>query len=215
MNSDKWLNCRLYDLRERLVSLGHGVSIPVISRLLKAHNYRLRVNRKALEGAAHPERDRQFEYIQEERAWHEDAGQPCLSIDTKKKELIGNFKNAGQVWCQEPVTVNSHDFPQDALGRAVPYGIYDLHHNQADVYVGQSADTPTFAVDNLVRWCQTELAQRFPVTTQSESVARWAIEKCDRHAIFENVVDTVMTNWLPSTVLGSFQLTDWKAQQSQ
>jgi len=200
MNSDKWLNCRLYDLRERLVSLGHGVSIPVISRLLKAHNYRLRVNRKALEGAAHPERDRQFEYIQEERAWHEDAGQPCLSIDTKKKELIGNFKNAGQVWCQEPVTVNSHDFPQDALGRAVPYGIYDLHHNQADVYVGQSADTPTFAVDNLVRWCQTELAQRFPGATHLLLEADGGGSNASRNRVFKHLLQTNLVDVFGLTV---------------
>ena len=121
MSTRKWLNCRLQDLQDKLVALGHQVSLPVISRLLKLRNYRLRVNRKAVEGKAHPERNRQFEYIRAERAWHEKAAQPCLSIDTKKKELVGNFKNAGQIWCQQALQVNSHDFPQDAKGRAVPY----------------------------------------------------------------------------------------------
>jgi hypothetical protein len=165
MSTQKWLNCRLRDIQEKLVSLGHAISLPVISRLLKAHDYRLRVNRKEVEGVDHPERDRQFEHIHEQRAAHEQAGQPTLSVDTKKKELVGNFKNAGQVWCQQPERVNSHDFPQDAEGRAVPYGIYDQQHHQADVYVGQSADTPQFAVDNLARWCQTELPHRFPDAT--------------------------------------------------
>ena len=77
---------------------------------------------------------------------------PIISVDTKKKELIGNFKNAGQTWRQTAVAVNDHDFEQDALGKAVPYGIYDLKHNRGYVYVGQSADTPQFAVDNIVRW---------------------------------------------------------------
>jgi Rhodopirellula transposase DDE domain len=165
MSMRKWLNCRLRDIQAKMVELGHGVSLPVISRLLKAHDYRLCANCKDAEGADHADRDCQFTYIHEQRGWHEQAAQPTLSIDTKKKELVGNFKNAGQVWCVQPEVVNSHDFPQDAEGRAVPYGIYDLQHNQANVYVGQSADTPTFAVDNLADWCRTELRARFPGAT--------------------------------------------------
>jgi len=165
MNMRKWLNCRLRDIQAKLVERGHGVSLPVISRLLKAHDYRLRSNHKDAEGTDHPDRERQFTYIHEQRAWHEQTGQPTLSVDTKKKELVGNFKNAGQVWCVQSEVVNSHDFPQDAEGRAVPFGIYDLQHNQASVYVGQSADTPTFAVDNLAAWCRTDLQARFPQAT--------------------------------------------------
>lgn len=141
------------------------VSLPVISRLLKAHDYRLRVNRKVFEGQSHPERDRQFVHIQEQREAHLRDGQPCLSVDTKKKELVGNFKNAGRIWRQEAEQVNVYDFSSQAVGRAVPYGIYDIQHNQADVYVGQSADTVEFAVDNLARWCQPELPERFPGAT--------------------------------------------------
>lgn len=165
MSTRQWLNCRLRDIQEKLVELGHAVSLPVISRLLKAHDYRLRVNRKDAEGASHPDRDRQFAYIQEQRDWHQQAGQPTVSVDTPKKEWVGHFKNPGQVWCQCPEIVNTHDFPGEAEGRAVPYGIYDLQHNQADIYVGQSADTPTFAVDNLATWCQTQMQQRFPAAT--------------------------------------------------
>ena len=164
MSSQKWLNCRLRDIQERLQA--HAVSLPVISRLLKAHDYHLRGNRKAWEGPQRPERDQQFQHIYAERTAHAARGQPRLSVDTKKKELIGDFKNAGQVWCQEAESVNVHDFPSAALGRAVPYGVYDLQHNCASVYVGQSADTPAFAVDNLVQWCQTELPERFPGATE-------------------------------------------------
>ena len=166
MTSSKWLNCRLRDIQERLLEQAHDVSLPVISRLLKAHDYHLRGNRKELEGAQSPERDQQFHHIYAERAAHTARGQPRISVDTKKKELIGDFKNAGQIWCQEAEEVKVHDFPSEAVGRAVPYGIYDLQHNCATVYVGQSADTPTFAVDNLVHWCQTELQERFPGATE-------------------------------------------------
>jgi Rhodopirellula transposase DDE domain len=165
MSTRKWLKVRLRAIQARLVEVGHAISLPVISRLLQAQDYRLRVNQKNDEGGNHPERDRQFTYLREQRAWHEQAGQPRLSIDTKKKELVGNFKNAGKVWCQHPEIVKTHDFPSEAEGRAVPYGIYDPQHNQATVYVGQSADTPEFAVDNLVSWCQTDLRQRFPSAT--------------------------------------------------
>lgn len=144
MNAKKWLNCRLRDIQAKLVEQGQKVSLPVISRLLKAHDYRLRVNHKEAEGSDHPERARQFAHIHDQREAHVQAGQPCLSVDTKQKELVGNFKNAGRIWCQEAEAVNIHDFPSEAIGRAVPYGIYDLRYNQGSVYVGQSADTPEF-----------------------------------------------------------------------
>lgn len=160
MSSRKWLNCRLNDLQERLGK--HQVSKPVISRILKEHNYRLRVNAKQICSKQDPDRNLQFEYIQGQRQRHQEAGEPCLSTDTKKKELIGNFKNDGQVWCQVAERVHVHDFTQDSLGRAVPYGVYDLQFNHGTVYLGRSADTPAFAVDNIAAWCATERLERFP-----------------------------------------------------
>lgn len=142
MNDAKWLNCRLDDLQEQLAAQGQTVSRPVIGRLLKAHDYHLPANAKELSGPAHPERNQQFEHISEQRAKHLAAAQPVISVDTKKQELIGDFKNAGRTWSQSPEPVNVHDFAQDALGKAVPYGIYDVRHHQGTVYVGQSADTP-------------------------------------------------------------------------
>ena len=165
MGRGKWLNCRLRDIQEHLDQRGHEVSLPVISRLLRKHDYRLRANAKQLASKQHPERDQQFQHLYEQRAIHQAAGQPTISVDTKKKELVGNFKNPGQIWCQEPEMVNIHDFRGDAVGRAVPYGIYDLQHNRGTVYVGQSADTPAFAVDNIAHWCQTELPLSFPGVT--------------------------------------------------
>ena len=166
MSDQKWLNCRLSDIRQQLDARGHRVSKPVISRLLRAHGYSLRANVKQQAGKQHPERDQQFQHLHAQRAVHQAAGQPVISVDTKKKELVGNFKNAGQIWCQAAEVVDVHDFPQDAVGRAVPYGIYDLQHNRGTVYVGQSADTPAFAADNIAHWCATELRARFPDATQ-------------------------------------------------
>jgi hypothetical protein len=166
MGDGKWLNCRLVDIEDRLDEQGHKVSLPVISRLLRKHDYRLRVNLKELVGTEEPERAVQFQHILAQRAEHQAAGQPTLSVDTKKKELIGNFKNPGRAWGREPERVDAHDFPSDAVGRAVPYGLYDIQHNWGVVYVGQSADTPTFAVDNIVRWCQTERLIHFPEATR-------------------------------------------------
>jgi hypothetical protein len=165
MSDQKWLNCRLSDLRQRLDGQGHRVSKPVISRILRAHGYSLRANVKQAAGADHPERDQQFQHIQMQRLAHYETNQPVISVDTKKKELVGNFKNAGRIWCQTAEEVDAHDFPHDAVGRAVPYGIYDLRYNCGTVSIGQSADTPTFAVDNLAHWCQTELRERYPQAT--------------------------------------------------
>jgi hypothetical protein len=165
MRPQKWLNCRLCDIRQALDQQGHRVSKPVISRILRAHDYSLRANRKQHAGKQHADRDQQFAYIRTQRAAHQAEGNSVISVDTKKKELVGNFKNPGQVWCQSPEEVDAHDFPQDAVGRAVPYGIYDLRANRGSVYIGCSADTPTFAVDTIAQWCRTELRERYPHAT--------------------------------------------------
>ncbi|MCM3904876.1 MAG: ISAzo13 family transposase [Pyrinomonadaceae bacterium] len=162
MSSRKWLNCRLSDIQERLGK--HRVSKPVISRLLQAHDYRLRANTKQICSQQNPERNLQFEHIQAQRQQHQEAGAPRISTDTKKKELIGNFLNPGQIWCQAAERVHVHDFKQASLGRAVPYGVYDLQFNRGTVYLGRSADTPAFAVDNIAAWCATERLERFPTS---------------------------------------------------
>lgn len=162
MRPTKWLNCRLRSLQRKLAARSQQVSLPVLSRLLRKRQYSLRANRKDREGKSPVGRDAQFVYLEQQRQEHLQAGQPVLSVDTKKKELIGDFKNAGQVWCQQAPAVTVHDFPSQAQGRAVPYGLYDLTHNCGHVYVGESADTPEFAVDNLAQWCAHEMPLRFP-----------------------------------------------------
>lgn len=166
MNQKKWLNCRLRDLQTKLSETAHQVSLPVISRLLKQRDYRLRVNHKGEEGKSPADREHQFVYLQQQREAFIADGHPVLSVDTKKKELVGNFKNAGRIWCEEAPRVNVHDFPSQGQGKAVPYGIYDMTHNLGTVYVGQSADTAEFAVDNLAHWCEYEMPTRFPNATQ-------------------------------------------------
>ncbi len=163
MTEQKWLRSSLRRVSQRLRTRGHAASAPTVRRLLKKRKYTLRVNRKTKEtGQGHPDRDTQFAYIEEQKQAARKDGVPMISVDTKKKELIGDFKNAGQTWRQEPVEVNTHDFPHDALCRAVPYGIYDLQHNRGAVYVGTSADTPQFAVAAIARWWETDGRATYP-----------------------------------------------------
>src|SRR6266403_6173034 len=172
MGARKWVRSSLRKLSQRLAQTGHGASAPTISRLLKQHAYALRVNAKEKEaGSQHPDRDTQFHYIETQKQAFAAARCPIISVDTKKKELIGDFKNAGQVWCQQPLEVNVHDFPGDALGRAVPYGIYDLIRNEGAVYVGASADPPEFAVTAIVHWWEDSGWRVYPQATQLLIVA--------------------------------------------
>lgn len=167
MSEQQWVRVSLRELSRELGTAGYPVSPPTVRRLLDDLGYRLHANTKQLEPrAAHPDRNQQFEYIAEQRQVFGARGQPRISIDTKKKELIGSFKNAGRVWSETAEAVNTHDFPQDALGRAVPYGIYDLTHNRGTVYVGQSADTPRFAVDMVARWWVDEGQAAFPEASE-------------------------------------------------
>jgi len=156
MSDQKWVRSSLRHVSARLDDAGHSASPPTVARLLDKLGYALHVNAKKLEARAdRPDRQAQFEHITEQKAAFAEAGQPIISVDTKKKELIGNFKNGGATWRREAAAVNVHDFLQDALGRAVPYGIYEPLRNQGAVYVGQSADTPQFAVDVIARWWQS------------------------------------------------------------
>lgn len=153
----------LRQVSRRLASAGHAASPPTVARLLRSLQFSLHVNAKQREArAGHPDRERQFQTIDQQRQAFEQAGLPRISVDTKKKELIGDFKNAGQTWSRAPDVVNVHDFRGDSLGRAVPYGIYDLARNRGTVCVGQSGDTPRFAVGAIARWWQDEGRAAYP-----------------------------------------------------
>jgi Rhodopirellula transposase DDE domain len=163
MSTQKWVRSSLRTLTERLREAGHALSPPTVGRLLRKLEYSLRVNSKQLEARSnHPDRDAQFAHIDEQIATFKAAGQPIISVDSKKKELIGEFKQAGRTWCLEPIAVNIHDFLGDSLGRAAPYGIYDVLNNRGTVYVGQSADTPAFAVDVIADWWERTGRVTFP-----------------------------------------------------
>lgn len=167
MSEQKWLRSSLRSLSERLAQAGHQASAPTVRRILQAHDYALRVNAKEKEsGSQHPERDTQFGYIESQKQAFMAAGDPIISVDTKKKELIGNFKNPGQAWQQEAEAVNVHDFLSEALGRGVPYGIYDVQQNHGVVYVGHSADTAEFAVDAIKQWWLEYGQKTYPLSTK-------------------------------------------------
>lgn len=166
MCDKKWLRSSLRHLRTWLTQNGHPTSLATVRRLLKKAKYALRANVKRDAGKQHPHRNAQFEHIAAQRAHFGEAGLPIISIDTKKKELIGNFKNNGRVWCQEVEPVLIHDFAEDDTIRAVPYGIYDLTHNRGFISVGTSADTPEFAVDAIAAWWETHGQATYPQAKQ-------------------------------------------------
>ena len=145
------------DLRER----GHAACPNTVRRLLGKQDFSMRANVKRLSGAPHPDREIQFPYIRQQRETFAKVGCPILSVDAKKKELIGNFKNPGRRWVRQPDEVNTHDFPQDALCKATPYGLYDVQRKEGLVCVGTSADTAEFAVDCLETWMHSDASAAY------------------------------------------------------
>ena len=141
-------------LAQELQQQGHQISHQLVSELLHELGYSLQANRKTLEGSQHPDRDAQFEHITSQSRLFLGAGDPVISVDTKKKELVGNFKNGGREWRRQgdPEKVAVHDFVDPDLGRAIPYGVYDVGNNSGWVSVGIDHDTASFAVESIRRW---------------------------------------------------------------
>jgi transposase len=160
----RWTAKSVRQLAAGLGELGHRVHFASVAKLLRALGYSLQANRKTKEGAAHPDRDTQFRHINDVAKAAIDAGEPVISVDTKKKELIGDFKNGGREWAPSgtPIEVNTHDFPSQAHGRAIPYGIYDVANNEGWVSVGIDHDTAAFAVASIASWWQHLGRERFP-----------------------------------------------------
>jgi hypothetical protein len=148
-------------LRTLAKRLGRGCATTV-GRLLKPLGYSLKTNIKRLIGKVHPQRDRHYRFIQRAKAWFVRRGQPVISVDAKKSELIGNFKNGGARYCRQADMVNTYDFPSDAECRAIPYGVYDQQANHAVVSVGTSAATPQFAVASIRGWWNSVGRARYP-----------------------------------------------------
>jgi len=164
MSEKRWVRSSLLSLSKRLKEAGHPVSHPTVRRLLRKMGYSLKANERK-QGQSRPncpERDEQFRYIASQREAYSAAGWPIISVDTKKKELIGNFRNNGKSWCKKADVVNEHDFPGTAECRAVPFGVYDLTRNRGHVYVGVSNDTPEFAVVSIAKWWELEGRLAYP-----------------------------------------------------
>jgi len=154
MSPLKWTCKSTRQLAKELEARRHSASHTTVAKLLRSLGYSLQANRKTIEGKQHPDRNAQFEHIARRvRAQHR-AGQPALSVDTKKKEIIGNHRNPGRTWRRKgkPLAVQTHDFPDKNKGKAVPYGVYDLGHNEAWVNVGITHDTAQFAVASIRQW---------------------------------------------------------------
>lgn len=163
----RWTSKSVRRLAAELQAMGHAVSHRLVWNSLREAGYSLQSNRKSREGASHPDRDAQFGYINRKVQRCRAAGQPVISVDTKKKELVGDFKNPGREWRPkgEPQRVRVHDFVIARKGKAIPYGVYDLTRNAGWVSVGINHDTARFAVRTIRRWWQTMGRPRYPWAT--------------------------------------------------
>ena len=160
----RWVSKSLAKLAAALRAIGHQVSPQTVGRLLRQLKFSRQGNVKADEGRQHPDRDAQFQHINNRVLEFQAAGQPVISVDTKKKELIGNFKNAGTDYRLQgcPQRVDVHDFPDKKLGKAIPYGVYDMTDNSGWVSVGITHDTAQFAVNSIRRWLEKMGRGRYP-----------------------------------------------------
>jgi DNA-binding transcriptional ArsR family regulator len=163
----RWTSKSVRKLAAELQAKGHVASHQLVANLLSGLNYSLQANRKTREGPPHPDRDAQFRNLSETVRRFQEGGQPTISVDTKKKELVGDFKNAGREWRPqgEPEAVRVHDFVIPAQGKAIPYGIYDLARNEGWVSVGIDHDTASFAVNAIQRWWDLMGKEVYPEAT--------------------------------------------------
>jgi Rhodopirellula transposase DDE domain len=159
-----WVSKSLDKLASALASMGHSISPNSVRKLLTQIGYSRQFNRKANEGANHPDRNAQFEYINAQVVAAQAAGQPVISVDTKKKELVGNYRNAGSDWRPRgcPQRVNMHDFADKELGKVAPYGVYDIAANAGWISLGITHDTATFAVASIRTWIERIGRARYP-----------------------------------------------------
>ena len=162
MTGLRWTRKTPEKIAQLMRQLDIEISANTVARLLRDMRFSLRANRKSIATSSSPDRNRQFEYIASLQKRFKRQCLPILSVDSKKRELIGNFKNNGSKWDLAPVDVNDHDFRSDAVGVALPFGIYDVAANLGAVFVGVSHDTPAFAAHAIAKWWQLEGAIRYP-----------------------------------------------------
>lgn len=161
MTELKWTKRTTRKIAQELKRAGIEVSARTVARLLKDMRFSLRVNRKSISSTSSKDRNEQFEHIASLREAYARSGDPVVSVDSKKKELIGRFKNAGATWTREPVRVNDHDFRSYAVGIAIPYGVYDTQDNSASVIIGTSFETPEFAAKSVAKWLRYQGSKRY------------------------------------------------------
>lgn len=205
----KWTRKTTQKIACELQSLNIFVSRTTVGSLLKQMNFSLKVNHKKLAANSNNDRDRQFEYIRNQREKFARVGNPVISVDTKKKELVGQFKNPGAAWERAAVAVYDHDFRSLAKGIAVPYGVYNVLANEGHIFVGRSRDTAQFAVDAIERWWRIQGSQQYPTATDlliladsggsnSSRSRLWKSQLqqklCDRHNI-----NVTVTHYPPGT----------------
>ena len=164
MSPLRWTTRPARTLADELTRQGHEVSADTVGDLLREEGFSLQGNAKTLEGKQHPDRDAQFRYISGQVKDHQATADPVISVDTKKKELIGEFKNAGREWRPkgQPAATRTHDFPGDSAGKAIPYGVYDVTANAGWVNVGTDHDTAAFAVESIRRWWNAAGSSQYP-----------------------------------------------------
>lgn len=164
MSPLRWTTKSTRALAAELTRQGHRVGADTVGDLLRAEGFSLQGNAKTIEGRRHPDRDAQFRYINEQVKAHQGAGDPVVSVDTKKKELVGEFANAGREWRPKgkPVATRTHDFPGDSRGKAIPYGVYDVTADAGWVSVGTDHDTAAFAVESIRRWWKAAGQGEYP-----------------------------------------------------
>lgn len=217
MTGLRWTRKTTEKIASELSSLDIHVSANTVGRLLKQMDFSLRVNHKKLSTGSKTdqnERNEQFVYISKLKEKFSLASHPVVSVDTKRKEMVGNFKNPGTAWNKQPVLVKDHDFRSEAVGMAVPYSIYDVSHNRGSVFVGTSSDTAEFAVDAIEKWWRSDGLRLYPNTDRLLVLAdgggsngfrnrAWKAnlqEKlCDRHNISVTVCHypTAASKWNP------------------
>jgi len=177
-----------------LTHLGLSVCPNTVRRLLEQLHVALHANRKSLSGKQSPHRDAQFQYLRYQRERFAQAGLPIVSVDSKKKELVGRFKNGGRIWSREALPVNDHDFPSLASGVALIRGLLDVQANRGSVLIGTSHDTPEFAADALVEWWRNEGRRRYPQAAELLILAdsggsNGARSRLWKYALQERLVD--------------------------
>jgi hypothetical protein len=207
MSALKWTRKTTSKIARELKRLGIAVSRNTVGRLLRQMDFCLRTNRKTVSCGSTSDRDRQFRYLRRQRNRFEKRGDPVLSVDAKKRELIGNFKNPGVKWEQSATRVNDHDFRSNATGIAIPYGIYDTQANRGSVFLGVSHETSAFAVTCLRTWWKIEGRQRYPHSNHililadtggSNSAQRTAWKHQLQHQLCDRIGLTVTVAHYPS-----------------